>query len=110
MLLSADGKAEVVRLDGGPPLCVADFSYPLETMTLRPGESLVLVTDGVTEAEGPKGNFFGRDWTVRLNGLKGANARAIVEAIRDQVRAFEDGAEPTDDLTVMAIRYLGDRR
>lgn len=110
MLLSADGKAEVVRLDGGPPLCVADFSYPLETMTLRPGESLVLVTDGVTEAEGLKGNFFGRDWTVRLNGLKGADARAIVEAIRDQVRAFEDGAEPTDDLTVMAIRYLGDRR
>ena len=35
----------------------------------------------------------------------------MCEAIRDAVRAFEDGTDPTDDLTVMALRYLGpDRR
>jgi serine phosphatase RsbU (regulator of sigma subunit) len=34
-------------------------------------------------------------------------ATEICERIRDRVRRFEDGEEATDDLTVMAIRYLG---
>jgi len=34
------------------------------------------------------------------------SASAICDQIRDQVRAFENGAEATDDLTVMAVRYL----
>ena len=31
--------------------CVAELAYPLESLTLKPGETLVLVTDGVTEAQ-----------------------------------------------------------
>jgi len=103
LLLSADGKVDHIRLDGGPPLCVVDFPYPLENLTLKPGEALVLVTDGVTEAQSAEGVLFGRDRIV----VRGRNATAIVDAIRDQVRTFEGGAEATDDLTVMAVRYLG---
>lgn len=105
--LTAEGKSERIRLDGGPPLCVTDFSYPLEKMTLLPGESLLLVTDGVTEAQNPEGKFFGRDRLPVSTQLKDAHATAIVDAIRDQVREFEGGAEATDDLTVMVVRYLG---
>ena len=36
LLLSADGKATRVRLDGGPPFCVVDFAYPSESLTLAP--------------------------------------------------------------------------
>lgn len=102
-LLSTGGHLKRIRLDGGPPLCVVDFSYPLETVELRPGETLVLVTDGVTEAQDANGKLFGRD---RIDA-RGGNATAIVEGIRAQVRGFEDGTEATDDLTVMAVRYLG---
>ena len=105
--LSADGKAERIRLEGGPPLCAADLPYPLEIVTLWPGESLVLVTDGVTEAQDAEGRLFGRDRLFAHGGQKGASATTIVDGIRDQVRAFEEGTEATDDLTVMVIRYLG---
>ncbi len=44
-----------VRLEGGLPLCTAEFPYPLETLTLKPGETLVLITDGVTEAQNAHG-------------------------------------------------------
>jgi adenylate cyclase len=107
LLLSADGTAKPVRLVGGPPLCVVEYSYPLEIVTLQPGESLVLVTDGVTEAQDPQGAFYGRDRMPATGAMDGAPATMLVEAIRDQVRTFEGGAEPTDDLTVMAVRYLG---
>jgi serine phosphatase RsbU (regulator of sigma subunit) len=108
LLLSGDGKVERIRLEGGPPLCASDLPYPLETLTLRPGESLVLVTDGVTEAQDALGNLFGRDRLFAEGGPRDASATAIVDGIRDQVRAFEEGAEATDDLTVMVVRYVSD--
>ena len=103
LLLSPDGKANFIRLEGGLPLCVAEFPYPLETVTLKPGDSLVLVTDGVTEAQDSEGRLYGRD-RIKAGG---ADATAIVNGIRDQVRNYEGGMEATDDLTIMAVRYLG---
>ena len=105
--LSADGKAVRIALEGGPPLCVADYSYPLETVTLQRGETLLLVTDGVTEAQNAEGALFGRDRIAREGVPRDSNATAIVDLIRDRVRIFEQGEEATDDLTVMAIRFLG---
>jgi adenylate cyclase len=106
LLVSPDGKAKFVRLEGGLPLCIAELPYPLETVTLQPGDSLVLITDGVTEAQNGEGALFGRDW-ILAGGC--ATATTIVDGIRDSVRKFEAGTEATDDLTVMAVRYLGPR-
>ena len=107
LLLSMDGKASRIRLDGGPPFCVIDFDYPSEALTLRPGETLVLITDGVTEAQNRQQTLFGSSRLLADDALKAGSATAICEAISDHVRTFEDGAEATDDLTVMAVRYLG---
>ncbi len=107
LLLQADGKVDRIRLDGGPPLCVVEYAYPLEQVTLKPGETLILVTDGVTEAQDAQGSFFGRDRLSAAGEIGAAKSTAIVDQIRDRVRSFEGGAEATDDLTVMAIRYLG---
>jgi adenylate cyclase len=106
-LLLSEGKVERVRLEGGLPLCVTEAAYPLESLTLQPGDCLVLVTDGVTEAENGRGQFFGRDNILADNEPASANATAIIEGIRNRVRSFEEGTEATDDLTVMAVRYLG---
>ena len=105
LLLSREGQPVRLHLDGGPPLCVIDFPYPLETVRLQPGQGLALVTDGVTEAQNAQGALFGRERI--LAGLAGRSASAIVEEIRNKVRLFEDGTEATDDLTVMVLRYLG---
>ena len=74
---------------------------------MKPGETLILVTDGVTEAQDAQGSFFGRDRLSAAGEIGAAKSTAIVDQIRDRVRSFEGGAEATDDLTVMAIRYLG---
>jgi sigma-B regulation protein RsbU (phosphoserine phosphatase) len=106
ILLSGD-KATRIRLDGGPPLCAAELAYPLESLTLKRGETLVLVTDGVTEAQNKRGELFGSKRLLADGALKAGTATEIVDGIRDHVRNFEDGAEATDDLTVMAVRYIG---
>lgn len=106
-ILLSGGKATRLRLEGGPPLCAANLTYPLETITLKPGEILVLVTDGVTEAQNEQGTLFGGKRLLADGALKAGNATEIVDSIRDHVRNFEGGTEATDDLTVMAVRYLG---
>ena len=105
--LDSDGNMTRVRLEGGPPFCIAEFSYPLEKLKLKPGETLVLVTDGVTEAQNASNALFGRDRILSGRGEWARSATAICEAIRDEVRTFEEGTDATDDLTVMAIRYCG---
>jgi CHASE2 domain-containing sensor protein len=107
ILVSANGSANRVRLDGGPPFSVVDFTYPTEKLALAPGETLVLVTDGVTEAQDAQGALFGSNRLLAEKALKAGGASAICDAIQAEVRRFEDGAEATDDLTVLVVRYLG---
>ena len=104
--IAADGAVRVHALDGGPPFCIVDFPYPDEPMKLAPGETLLLISDGVSEALDGSGALFGQERLLAaIRGRTGATA--TIEAVRDAVRAFEDGTDPTDDLTVMAVRYLG---
>jgi serine phosphatase RsbU (regulator of sigma subunit) len=99
-------------VDGdGPPLCVADgFAYRGAHVTLRPGEALCLVSDGVTEAHDRAGELFGNARLERLLlGLRSGerSARAIVDAVCNDVATFVAGAEASDDLTVLVLRWRG---
>ena len=106
--IAVDGRIAAHKLDGGPPFCIVDFPYPEEPMKLAPGETLVVISDGVSEAQNREGALFGH--ARLLQALEGTeSATAMVEAMRGAVRTFEDGTDPTDDLTVMALRYLGPR-
>jgi serine phosphatase RsbU (regulator of sigma subunit) len=105
--LRADGTTEEMKMEGGPPFCIVDYPWPVETITLRPGEALVLLTDGVSEAQNHARALYGRSRAVAaLSGDAGRNAVEIVDPLLRSVRNFEDGAEASDDLTVVVLRYL----
>lgn len=94
-------------LEGGPPFGIAEFAYPVEALVLGPGDALILLTDGITEAQNAGDALYGHKRLLAGRAVAHATATDICEAIRDDVRLFEDGTEATDDLTVMVIRYLG---
>jgi serine phosphatase RsbU (regulator of sigma subunit) len=106
LLLTSDGAVTRVRLEGGPPFCITDYPYPLESLKLKSGDTLVLVTDGVTEAQNGQGKLFGSGRILADYERNAGSAAETCEAIRVQVRRFEAETEVTDDLTVLAIRYL----
>jgi adenylate cyclase len=108
LIIRADGSVRVFEMDGGPPLCaVEDFPYPVEPLVLAPEETLVIITDGITEARAPDETLFGRDRLLEI--LANASGDGIIGALVSAVRAFEAGGEATDDLTVMTVGYLGVR-
>jgi CHASE2 domain-containing sensor protein/serine phosphatase RsbU (regulator of sigma subunit) len=93
---------------GGPPLCVLDdFEYEGARVEIAPGDTIVLMTDGVVEAMNAAGELYGRQrLEAVLAGADGAPA-TVVEAIRADVARFTADAEPADDLAIMALRWKG---
>ncbi len=101
---------EELAMEGGLPLCtLPGYVYPLEHVTLAPGDGLVFITDGVREAQDGAGRFFGSARTRDLlaGWQPGEAAQALTARLVADVRAFEAGTPPSDDLTVLALRWRG---
>jgi sigma-B regulation protein RsbU (phosphoserine phosphatase) len=83
-------------------------TYTNETLDLGHGETLVLYTDGVTEAADPEKALFGQE---RLHECfaKGAgkDAAETVDRLLKAVRAYANGAPQSDDITILALRRTG---
>lgn len=109
-VLADHGGSIRVLEGGGPPLCtLEDFPYAAASTRLAPGESVVLVSDGVAESMNTAGELFGR---ARLSGLlaampAGLTAAERVKIVSDEVRGFSDGADMADDVTVLVVRWHG---
>ncbi|MBI3539981.1 MAG: SpoIIE family protein phosphatase [Candidatus Eisenbacteria bacterium] len=94
---------------GGLVLGIQDGArYEEERLRLATGDLVVLYTDGISEASSRDGEFYGE---ARLCDLvrslpHGLNAREVTEHILGALRAFLDGEEPRDDMTLMVLRVL----
>lgn len=85
-----------------------DTVYEAGKLTLRPGDSLVLYTDGVTEARDEDRIFYTQPRLKEfLSDLETHGAGEIVEAIFSDVASFSGRTQQLDDITVVAVQYLG---
>lgn len=99
---------ECVTLDtAGLPLGMfCDSSFAPSCIKLAPGESLLLYSDGLTEATDHTGEEFKCDRLLEV--LKDAfdhEPGQLVQRSLSAVEAFQAGAPKTDDLTIMALKY-----
>jgi serine phosphatase RsbU (regulator of sigma subunit) len=106
----------VVRQDGlgwletgGPVLGLLSVAtYEFETVSLTPGDLVVIYSDGVTEARNRAGEEFGRDRLVdAVTGGRGDRPDGVLEGLLEAVRTFADGAPQADDITALVLRYRG---
>jgi sigma-B regulation protein RsbU (phosphoserine phosphatase) len=106
---AGEGTWDMARLDdiGGLPLGIlADVSYEQATISLEPGQTLVLYTDGVTEALSPGGRMFGIEGIEHsLTACTGEPACAI-EHITSTLKQHEENVRPTDDQTLVVLRAV----
>jgi serine phosphatase RsbU (regulator of sigma subunit) len=89
----------------GPPLAVIDdFSYVPRSIVLKPGDLLLLYTDGVTEAENLEAAQFGEQRLEQaILEMRGHPAREVVEHVIKRVAEFAKGAPQSDDITCLAV-------
>jgi sigma-B regulation protein RsbU (phosphoserine phosphatase) len=80
--------------------------YPTHRLQLRPGDRLFLYTDGVTEAMNEAGELFSEERLEQaLARADGSSLEEITRGVNQEVRRFADGAEQSDDLTMLLVKY-----
>ena len=80
--------------------------YRENRIKIKPGDKLVLYTDGVTEAKSPDGGFFGDDRLLEvMESAKEQDPKELVLTLRRTVTAFEEEHEHYDDATVLALSF-----
>jgi sigma-B regulation protein RsbU (phosphoserine phosphatase) len=107
LLRHRDGGIEELT-DGGVALGVLpDGRYEDRPVPLRPGDVLLLYTDGVSEAEAPSGEQFGRARIEQaVARLAHRGAREILDGLVDAVRVFAGERGQNDDLTLLVVKAL----
>jgi phosphoserine phosphatase RsbU/P len=107
ILIRRDGNTEEAFTEGSFPVgLVPEAEYSIACVKLEPGDTLVLFSDGVTEAMDPQEEFFG---VPRLKQfLVGHNETPLDELqklLLEAVENFARGASQADDLTLLLVRY-----
>ncbi len=103
----SDGSFSDLPATGMAIGAVPDAAYDAGTVTLGPGDVVVLYTDGITEAENDAQEFFGEDrLREAIAGARMLPAASIVDAILESVQAFAGAAPQSDDITLMVVRTV----
>lgn len=107
-ILKADGSVEELPTTNNICMGVIEgFEYKSSTLTLQKGDMLVTFTDGVTEACDPDNKLYGEErLEALLKTLQGASAEGVTTAINEAVKAHANGADQSDDITVMTLKRL----
>ena len=105
-LLKADGTVKSLPMSKDIVAgALEDFQFTEETLQLEHGDTLLLFTDGVTEAVDTEFKEYGDE---RLKALLQKEAQAdcqqIIDHVKADVKAFAGDAEQSDDITLLALK------
>ncbi|WP_320172751.1 CHASE2 domain-containing protein [Maridesulfovibrio sp.] len=102
LIINKDGKKEVKGKTGLPLGVMDDTKYELAETVLRTGESCIMMSDGVTEAEDSEKNLFGDERVLEtlLNGDPESRGERLAKAVSN----WRNGIEQNDDTTIVEVR------
>jgi serine phosphatase RsbU (regulator of sigma subunit) len=103
-LLRADGAPELLEVTGPAVGLLPDADYQVRMVEMRPGDALLLHTDGITDARNSDGHALG---LLRLHAeiqAPGPTAAALLDRVDGLVQGHVGGTKQYDDMTTMALR------
>lgn len=101
LLIVKDGLKDMPQLNGVSLGITANANYDKKEITLSPGESILLYSDGLIEAENEEKELFGNERLIRY--AKHKKDRHIGEGLLDEIRKWRGNATINDDLTMLEI-------
>jgi phosphoserine phosphatase RsbU/P len=108
LLLHADGRITTLEGGGMPVAMIPDWEYQQFTVELRPGDLLVVVSDGIMEARNPDGVFWDdKEVPFIVRQHRNSPVKSLPAALCAHVDAWAAGTEQYDDMTVVGLRVRG---
>ncbi len=104
---NADGQFSFLDVLPNAPIGLwPGLEYEGEEIEYLSDRKMLLYTDGLNEAENRQQEQYGDDRIIGLlTSLSTSNCRETVEALKADIDRYRDGAEPNDDLTLLAFSY-----
>ncbi len=107
-LVSRDGSVRRLEKGGLPIGPFTEPTYEEEETPLREGDTLILYSDGVSDAADSNDEAFGEERLLRcLNGACALEPEKLIEHVLGEVRAFAADRPQFDDITLLVVRYAG---
>ncbi len=109
IIVLPDGEVQYLEPAEGVPLgAMEGMVFEQKFAMLPPGATLLLYTDGVTEAHDPYNELYGEKRLEKtLTGDGNRSVRDTIEVVFESVERFAAGAPQADDITCLAVRYVG---
>jgi serine phosphatase RsbU (regulator of sigma subunit)/pSer/pThr/pTyr-binding forkhead associated (FHA) protein len=109
LLVRANGGFERLETGGLILGMFENIVYAGGSADLRPGDTLVIYSDGVTETWSPQGDEFGEESLTALAVRERAQgACGMLESVLREIERFEEGARASDDRTLVVLKRTGD--
>ncbi len=100
------GEVRTIDSTGLPVGVFCEQQFSSHTVRLQPGDSLLLYTDGLSEACDIHGDEYGVERLAELApAIRASSPQAMISACLEDLKKFSRGASKTDDLTIMAVRW-----
>lgn len=100
---------ETLRLTSGGPILGAfpEAEFPDETLQMKKGDTVVMFSDGITEAQNDREEEFGEERLIACaKELRDAPSAEVARAILAGAKEFSQGKPQNDDMTVAVVRFL----
>jgi sigma-B regulation protein RsbU (phosphoserine phosphatase) len=106
MIFRSNGETELLDTTGGVLGLFPAANYGIETARLNPGDLIFTYTDGVNEAKNMAGEQFTEDRILQAATPEQGDTGAFLKTMLEAVIAFRGEAPQSDDITMLALRYL----
>ena len=108
-ILQKDGSVKAVEGTGDIVLGVMEnMDYHSKSIKLNPGDTIFTFTDGITEAMDVDFNEYTDEKLIQfLQSQSGNSPKEMINNVVEDVKIFTKGAEQSDDITTLALKFLG---
>ena len=104
-LLKHNGEVSEISVAGGSLVGLLECDYEETSVRMEPGDSILMFTDGATDAENPAGKMFGSERLAKA--FSESSGSDVAGAVSNIILHFTSSADQSDDLTLLSFRYLG---
>jgi phosphoserine phosphatase RsbU/P len=109
LIIRKNKKVEYLKVARGPAVgAVEDVTYQREKIILKPGDTIYMYTDGVTEAFNDRDEEFSEKRLLETVELyRDNNAKDLIRKSLQVVQNFSQGVAQSDDITMLVLKYTG---
>jgi sigma-B regulation protein RsbU (phosphoserine phosphatase) len=104
LIIGASGAPAPLPPTGPLVGAMPESLYRVREVEIRPGETFLAYTDGITEALSPDNALYTRERFLALAGRQEASARSLIDAVIGDIAAHTRQAPQSDDITLIALR------